>query len=81
MKSFLFALVKMGAATVRGWYSAGGAKTQPSALTGEKENTTEKSTTKNTRTMLARAAAVVALAGSAAAFSPVMSMELGRRQV
>jgi hypothetical protein len=31
--------------------------------------------------MIARAAAVVALAGSAAAFSPVMSMELGRRQV
>ena len=31
--------------------------------------------------MLSRVAAVVALAGSAAAFSPMMSMDLGRREV
>ena len=31
--------------------------------------------------MLARATVLAALAGSAAAFSPMMSMELGRRQV
>jgi hypothetical protein len=31
--------------------------------------------------MLSRCAAVVALAGSAAAFSPMMSMDLGRREI
>jgi len=32
-------------------------------------------------TMLGRSAAILALAGSAAAFSPMMSMDMGRREV
>jgi len=31
--------------------------------------------------MLGRSAAILALAGSAAAFSPMMSMDMGRREV
>jgi hypothetical protein len=34
-----------------------------------------------TTTMLGRSFAVLALAGSAAAFSPMMSMEIGRREI
>ena len=46
------------------------------ARTGEKERAEE-----NIFAMLARYVAILAFAGSAEAFSPMMSMETGRRQV